>query len=165
MCNAHIPRRKISDRYGKMFFPFYRGRDAGRTPMQWNTGTNAGFTDGEPWLPLHKNYRNVNVESETANENSVLYTYRKMIELRKTLPSLQQGEIEFVETGHNNTMSYTRTLDGQKITVWLNFNSRKRKINCLSGSCKLLFSTHRKVVDNEVNFLFPFEAIVFSIKN
>ena len=144
-----------------MFFPFYRGRDAGRTPMQWNSGANAGFTVGEPWLPpLHKYYRDVNVESETADENSVLNAYRKMIELRKTLPALQQGEIQFVETGRNGILSYTRTLDGQEITVLLNFSSRKQKVSCISGNCKLLFSTHRRVVGNGVNFLFPFEAMV-----
>ena len=160
MTNARIPRRKIRDRYGKMFFPFYKGRDPGRTPMQWNTATNAGFTDGEPWLPLHQDFRKVNVESETANENSVLNTYRKMIELRKTLPALQQGEIEFVETGRNGILSYTRTLDDQQIQIFLNFSSRKKKISCWTENDRLLFSTHRKDVENEVNFLFPFEAMV-----
>ena len=145
-----------------MFFPFYRGRDAGRTPMQWNSGANAGFTDGEPWLLLHRNYRDVNVESETADENSVLNTYRKMFELRKMLPALQQGEIQFVETGRNGILSYKRILGGQKVTVLLNFSSRKQKVACLSTNCKLLFSTHRKVVDNGINFLFPFEAMVLA---
>jgi glycosidase len=83
-----------------------------------------------------------------------------MIELRKTLPALQQCEIQFVETGRNGILSYTRTLDGQEITVLLNFSSRKQKVSCISGNCKLLFSTHRRVVGNGVNFLFPFEAMV-----
>ena len=106
------------------------------------------------------NYRDVNVESETADENSVLNAYRKMIELRKTLPVLQQGEIQFVKTGCHGILSYTRTLDKQKVTILLNFSSRKQKVSCISGNCKLLFSTHRKVVDDEVNFLLPFEAMV-----
>jgi glycosidase len=83
-----------------------------------------------------------------------------MIELRKTLPALQLGEIEFVETGRNGILSYVRTLNGQKVTIMLNFSSRKQKVSCLSGNCKLLFSTHRKEVDSGVYFLFPFEGMV-----
>ena len=71
MTNAHIRRSQIRDRYGKMIWPFYKGRDQGRTPMQWNDETGGGFTSGEPWLPLHKDFRKVNVHTETNDETCV----------------------------------------------------------------------------------------------
>jgi len=162
MVNARIPRKQIRDRYGKMIWPVFMGRDRGRTPMQWNDSAGAGFTLGEPWLPLHKDFRKVNVECETADENSVWNTYRKMIELRKTLPALQQGEIEFIETGRNGILAYTRTLNDQQIRIALNFNSRKQKFSYFPRNCKILFSTSRKIVDNKDNMLLPFEAVVFT---
>jgi alpha-glucosidase len=160
MTNARIRRSQIRDRYGKMVWPFYKGRDQGRTPMQWNDSTGGGFTSGEPWLPLHKNFRKVNVESETADDNSVLNTYRRLIALRKATPTLQRGEIEFAETGEKGVLSYTRTLyDQQTITV-LNFSSHKRKYQCLQKNFKLLFSTHRTIADKGGIVLYPFEAVV-----
>ncbi len=54
--------------------------------MQWDHGKNAGFTRGEPWISLCDNYTEVNVAAALRDENSVFYTYQKLIALRK--PSL-----------------------------------------------------------------------------
>jgi alpha-glucosidase len=163
MTNARIRRKQIRDRYGKMFFPFYKGRDPARTPMQWNDSAGGGFTSGEPWLPLHKDFRKINVEKETADENSVLNTYRRLIAIRKATPALQSGDIEFLDMGHNGILSFTRTLGDQQILTVLNFSSSKRKFSCLRENYKLLFSTHRKVVENGEIVLCPFEAAVFEV--
>jgi hypothetical protein len=85
-----------------------------------------------------------------------------MIALRKMLPALQLGEIEFVETGRNGILAYTRTLDGQKIWIAVNFSSRKQKLSCLSENFTLLFSTHPKTASLGKNMLSPFEAAVFA---
>jgi len=162
MTNAHIRRSQIRDRYGKMIWPFYKGRDQGRTPMQWNDETGGGFTSGEPWLPLHKDFRKVNVHSETNDENSVLNTYRRLIALRKATPALQCGEIEFEETGRNDILSYTRTLNDQQTLTVLNFSSRKRRFPCaVQKGFRLVFSTQRNMIAKNGEFvLFPFEAVV-----
>jgi len=163
MINVRIPRRQIRDRYGKMIWPFYKGRDQGRTPMQWNNETVGGFTSGEPWLPLHEDFRKVNVHSETNDEKSVLNAYRQLIALRKAIPALQCGEIEFEETGRNNILSYTRTLNDQQTLTILNFSSRKRRFPCaVKDGFRLVFSTHRNMIVKNGEFvLFPFEAMVF----
>jgi len=163
MTNARISRKQIRDPYGKKIWPIYRGgRDRGRTPMQWNDSESGGFTSGEPWLSLHRDFRKVNVENEIADEYSVWNTCRKMIELRKTLPSLQLGNIEFVETGHNGILAYTRTFDDQQVWIALNFSSRKQNLSRFSQNCQLLFSTRPKIVDTGKNLLYPFEAVVFT---
>lgn len=62
--------------------------------MQWDNGKNAGFTQGEPWINLCNNYANVNVAAALNDENSVLYTYQKLIALRKTQPVLIWGDYQ-----------------------------------------------------------------------
>ncbi len=161
MINARIPRKQIRDRYGKMFWPLYKGRDQGRTPMQWNADTGGGFTDSEPWLALNKNYHTVNAESEIADENSVLNTYRRLITLRKAVPALQQGKIEFTETGQKGILSYTRTLDDQQTHVILNFNSHKRNFPEISEGYTLVFSTHDNYTIGDPLVLQPFEAVIY----
>jgi alpha-glucosidase len=164
MTNVHIPYRQINDQYGKMFWPLYNGRDPGRTPMQWDAGTAGGFTSGEPWLPLHKNYQHVNTENEAADENSVLNVYRRLIALRKEMTVLQQGGIEFTETGNNGILSYTRILGDQQIQVILNFSPRKRTIPGMPEDDELIFSTHRNSIDEGSKLVLqPFEAMVISL--
>ena len=57
-------------------------RDNARTPMQWNTQKNAGFTTGTPWLKVNDNYTEINMETQDADPDSVLNYYRKLIALR-----------------------------------------------------------------------------------
>lgn len=71
-----------------------KSRDNSRKPMQWDNGKNAGFTQGEPWINLCNNYANVNVAAALSDENSVLYTYQKLIALRKTQPVLIWGDYQ-----------------------------------------------------------------------
>ncbi len=60
-----------------------KARDNARTPMQWNTSREAGFTKGTPWYPVNPNYTQINAEMELENENSIFYYYQKLIKLRK----------------------------------------------------------------------------------
>lgn len=71
-----------------------KSRDNSRKSMQWDNGKNAGFTQGEPWINLCNNYANVNVAAALSDENSVLYTYQKLIALRKTQPVLIWGDYQ-----------------------------------------------------------------------
>jgi hypothetical protein len=67
------------------------GRDGCRTPMQWNAEAQGGFTDGEPWLPLAKDYVLENVANLSADAHSILSLYRALIKLRKATPELVAG--------------------------------------------------------------------------
>ena len=59
-------------------------RDNARTPMQWNSSKNAGFTSGKPWLPVHEDFKSCNVEVQEQNSDSVLNFYQKMSALRNS---------------------------------------------------------------------------------
>ena len=59
-------------------------RDNARTPMQWTSGENGGFTKGTPWLKVNPLFKDVNVEAQEQHPDSVLNYYRKLVALRKS---------------------------------------------------------------------------------
>jgi oligo-1,6-glucosidase len=103
------------------------GRDNARTPMQWSGGKpNAGFTSGEPWIPVMDNYREVNVETERKNDEGVLKMWRDMIDLRrKHEDSFVYGRFELVEMDNKELFMYTKKCEKEEIFVVLNFTSEE----------------------------------------
>jgi alpha-glucosidase len=165
MENADIPKHKIRDLYGKFFYPFYKGRDGSRTPMQWNNTDFAGFSTTETYLPVNKNYKSINVETESKDENSIYSIYKKLITLRKRHIVLQSGEIEFLNKGNKNVLIYSRYLGNKKITILLNFGFSRKKIKN-TEVLTVLFSTHKKNI-TEIEgtvFLEAYEGLVLESK-
>ncbi|WP_181687285.1 glycoside hydrolase family 13 protein [Halorhabdus salina] len=101
----------------------YRSRDHSRTPMQWTDGTNAGFTEGDPWLKLNDNYREINVEAARADSNSVLDHYRDLIDLRHEWDVLVYGDYELLLPDHEQLYAYTRTLGEERALIVLNWSA------------------------------------------
>ncbi len=83
------------------------GRDPQRTPMQWSAHANAGFSTGEPWLPVAPEYAAVNVEAQREALRSMLTLYRKLIELRRGEPALETGRFERVAS-EGDVLAYIR---------------------------------------------------------
>lgn len=74
-------------------------RDPARTPFQWDSNANAGFsTNSTTWLPINPNYVTVNVESESAQTKSHLNVYKQLVELRNT-KTLQYGDLLYGSIG------------------------------------------------------------------
>ena len=100
-------------------------RDNGRTPFQWGTTTNAGFTTGTPWLKVNTNYKYINVATEINDKNSPLNYFKKMIQLRKNNKELfVYGKYELIDKANPNVFAYTRTSAKEKILILLNFNKK-----------------------------------------
>ena len=97
-------------------------RDNGRTPMQWDESTQAGFTEGTPWLKVNPNYEKINVQNQDQDEASVLNYFRKMIRVRKANPVLIYGQYDMLFPEHEQLYAYTRTLGDTKVLVLLNFS-------------------------------------------
>ncbi|WP_202765482.1 alpha-glucosidase, partial [Enterococcus lactis] len=74
-----------------------KGRDNARTPMQWNAREHAGFTTGIPWLRVNPNYKEINAEEALADQDSVFYMYKKLIDLRRKHDIIVWGDYELVE--------------------------------------------------------------------
>ena len=65
MRDIRVRRKDILDPIGKRYWPIFKGRDGCRAPMQWDTSRNAGFSNGEPWLPVHPNYTHRNADAQS----------------------------------------------------------------------------------------------------
>jgi alpha-glucosidase len=118
------PKRKedVKDPIGKTGWPAEKGRDGERTPMQWNDGPNAGFSEKEPWLPVPPSYETHNVESEERDPESILNLYKKVLTLRHTNAALLDGTYTALNEGDPNVMSYLRSFKGKAVLVALNMS-------------------------------------------
>lgn len=109
MANTPIPIRDALDPVVKTFFrwvpdavasrlPERINRDEMRTPMQWSGGPNAGFCPAgvRPWLPANPNRVAVNVELETADPDSILSLYRRLLALRREQPAIHRGTLRLL---------------------------------------------------------------------
>jgi maltose alpha-D-glucosyltransferase / alpha-amylase len=99
-------------------------RNSVRTPMQWSSGVNAGFSTADPerlWLPLIQNavfgYQAVNVESQQRNPTSLLNWLRRLVEVRKQARIFGRGSIEFLKPDNHRVLAFTRTLGRETILV------------------------------------------------
>ncbi|WP_433625157.1 glycoside hydrolase family 13 protein [Halomicrococcus sp. NG-SE-24] len=99
----------------------HRSRDNARTPMQWSDEQYAGFTDGEPWIPVNPDHETVNVDEAMANEESVWHYYRNLIDLRHENDVLVYGEYDLLLEEDPDVYAYLRTLDDERALVVLNF--------------------------------------------
>jgi len=130
MKDAKIPRERLQDPLGKRWYPFYPGRDGSRAPMQWENKPGAGFTDGEPWLPVGPELTERNVANQEEDPNSLLNFYRRLIWLRKELPPLQTGSYRSLEDGVPfDCFIYLRELEQEKIMIALNFSDLNKKVH------------------------------------
>lgn len=163
MPDSPIRRSDVMDTIGKMYWPIVKGRDGERNPMQWNSGTFAGFSTVKPWLPLNADYSAANVESQDKDPLSVLNFYRKLIALRRAQPALQKGDFEFVEAD-GDIMVYRRIYENKSIYIILNFSSKPRKnFYGLDIKGSVLLGTHRgrgSSIDKGAFEVYPYEVLV-----
>ncbi|WP_099360839.1 glycoside hydrolase family 13 protein [Fredinandcohnia onubensis] len=97
-------------------------RDNSRTPMQWSSAENAGFTAGEPWMGVNPNFMEINVEKQQADDDSVLHFYKKMIDLKKANKVFTYGVYDLLLAEDPQLYVYTRTLGDEKVVVVTNLS-------------------------------------------
>ena len=120
------------------------GRDNARTPMHWDSSTNAGFTTGTPWIKVMDSYTNINVREQIGDNSSVLSFWKKMLVLRKTHRDLfVYGTFEILDYENGSTFTYIKAFKGERALVTLNFTETPcsfEKPKTLSGELKLVMS-------------------------
>lgn len=137
-----------------------RARDNSRTPMQWNAGKFAGFSEGEPWLKVPANHAAINVEAEEADKDSILNYYRELVHLRKEYKVISEGSIEFLETGHDDVIAYERRLGDERIVVFCNFSGEERTVSGIALHGRVLIGNYA----GTHKMLQPYEALVMLVK-
>lgn len=124
MRDISLARSQIQDPVGKRYWPFNKGRDGCRSPMQWNAKQNAGFTTGEPWLPVNKDYIVRNVDSQAASPASLLTFYKELIQLRRAHPALNAGNLDMKKADNDDLLVYQRQAGDEKMLIVLNFSKQ-----------------------------------------
>ncbi|NIJ08029.1 alpha-glucosidase [Sphingomonas vulcanisoli] len=116
------------------------GRDPVRTPMPWDASANAGFTSGEPWLPLNGDWRTRNVATEEGDRGSLLALYRDLLALRRAHPALAMGAVRRIEAD-GDVLAYERMQGQERMLVVLNLGAEDQVLNLPGEGWSLLFST------------------------
>lgn len=146
------------------FWPcmLFTSRDNARTPVQWDDSTNAGFTEGTPWIPVNPNYKDINARAELEDPDSVFHYYQKLIALRKQYPLIVYGKYELLMAEDENLFVYTRELDGQKLLTVCNFSEQEQEFvipeEFRNGEC--LICNLSNDYSREACVLKPYEAFV-----
>jgi alpha-glucosidase len=143
MHDVPIPPEQVRDPFEKNVPGLGLGRDPERTPMQWSGEAQAGFTTGEPWLPIAEDYRSVNVHVENEDATSMLNLYRRLIQMRRAEPALAVGDFAPVPAD-GNLMAYVRKADRRRLLIVLNLGPQPQTFNTsdLEAPASLLLSTH-----------------------
>ncbi|PKO15439.1 MAG: hypothetical protein CVU39_11030 [Chloroflexi bacterium HGW-Chloroflexi-10] len=165
-------RAMVQDPVGKHYWPFYKGRDGCRSPMQWQPDTNGGFTSGTPWLPQHANVLTRNVAAQETQQDALLPLYRSLLRVRKNSSALQGGFYQPLTFDPRRMLAYLRQDSEQTVLVALNFSRRKVKLFLSTSLARtdwqFLYSTHRsecpKIHQRAIQ-LEPFEVLLLSDSN
>lgn len=146
-----------------------RSRDLARTPMQWSASEHAGFTTGEPWLPVEGTDEQITVAAAERDPESVLHYYRSLIEYRHEMDVLVYGEYQLLCPEDEQVYAYTRALEDDQVLIVLNWSSEDAEID-LSAEVdadisSLMIGTHGSDEDATLRHmaLAPYEARVYHL--
>lgn len=145
-------------------------RDNARTPFQWNSSQNAGFTTGIPWIEVNPDYKKVNVAEEEVSPDSVLNYFKDAIKCRKENKELIYGDYFLIDEDNICIYAYLRQWHGEKILVTLNFSSHDAFMEKIDGIelTNIILHNYKNrnqqdiLLDNKLH-LFPYEAIVWKL--
>ena len=143
-------------------------RDNSRTPMQWNSTDNGGFTTGMPWMKVNKNYKKINVEDELKDDDSILNFYKDMIKIRKENRTLIYGKYKLVLKDDDKIYAYTRTLNNEKYIIITNISEENVKFDYDEEKLKykdLLLSNYKVNEHEDITkfILKPYEARLYKL--
>lgn len=138
-------------------------RDNSRTPMQWNEGPQAGFTDGTPWIGVNGNHSYINAEAELQDQDSIFHYYRKLVNLRKEYDVIAYGDFEPISKAHPSVFAYKRSYRDEQLLVVNNFYGKETvcSIEASAEEYQWMLGNYpsRQLKGSEIN-LKPYESIV-----
>ncbi len=144
-------------------------RDNARTPMQWNTAKNAGFTQGTPWMKINGNYREINAQSQIQNPDSVFCFYQKALDLRKQYADIvRDGEFSPIDKRNKHVLAFTRQLNGKYLLAVCSLSPKSAKCKipaylCTGQATLLLRNTKQPIALTETVYLPPCTCALWEI--
>jgi glycosidase len=136
----------------------HASRDNARTPMQWTSGPQGGFTTGTPWLKVNGNHTTINAETEDSDPDSVLNWFRTLMAYRNGSDVLKQGRFRLISR-EKNWIKIERRLGNEKVVAAMNWSDKPVRLPLLG--CPVLSTHGTKKVDCELQ---PWEAVLIEEK-
>ena len=140
-------------------------RDNARTPVQWDSSKNAGFTTGTPWLPLNPNYKKINVAEQEKDPESVLSYYKKLTALRKNpeyKETMVYGDFVPFMADEDRLMAFYRK--GEKTLLILgNYRKEERELELPAPVKKLVLSNAEPQITGRKITLSGYEATILEV--
>jgi len=122
LAEAEVPFEALQDPYGITFWPNFKGRDGCRTPLPWTDAPLAGFTAGQPWLPIPPEHRAAAVAVQERDPDSVLAAFRGFLAWRHSQPALLHGSIRFIESAEP-VLLFERMLADETLLLAFNLSA------------------------------------------
>ena len=161
-----VPPELVQDPFEKKQPGKGLGRDPERSPMQWDTSANAGFSAAKPWLPVAADYAEVNVAVQQQQEDSMFRFYQQMLALRRKEPALAVGSYHDFGTP-DQVFGFTRSYEGRRLLVLLNFGVEQQSVlhgHLLHGEVLISTLMSRAGETADGNFLLqPHEGVVIAL--
>jgi alpha-glucosidase len=137
LSEAELAREQLRDPFGIAYYPEFRGRDGSRTPMPWHHDhDHAGFTTGEPWLPVPAAHRSASIATQEADPQSPLQAWRTLIAWRKAHPALRLGEMTLLDLPAP-LLGFERRSREERLVLVFNLGSRAATLD-LAGIAELV---------------------------
>lgn len=158
--------KKVFSREEMLHYLRYKSRDNARTPFQWDDGENAGFTEGEPWIMVNPNYKEINAKEQREREDSVFHYYQKLIRLRKENLVIVYGSYDLLLPDSREIFAYTRTLGEEKLLVLCNYSAEAQQVERpeeFRNSETMIANCEIQTQENTV-IMPPYGAVVYHIK-
>ena len=125
-------------------------RTGARTPMQWNAGKNAGFSDGdgEMYLPIYDDYKEINVDTQLKEEDSLINEVQKLVEIKRTYPELFGCGNEFELISDTYPLVFKRTTGEESLLCAVNPSERECTVDIKTG--EVLASSNAEITENKI---------------
>ena len=143
-----------------------KGRDHARTPMQWRSDqAHAGFTVGQPWIPVNNNFTEINVAQNLAEKDSVFATYQQLIQYRKDHDIVVKGDFQLLYPDHPAVFAYKRQWQDDAFVVFANVSEEEQTVDVAELSLNdVIINNYDEVTvrDGQLT-LEPYQAIAITI--
>ena len=143
-----------------------KGRDHARTPMQWRGDqAHAGFTAGQPWIPVNDNFTEINVAQNLAEKDSVFATYQQLIQYRKDHDIVVKGDFQLLYPDHPAVFAYKRQWQDDAFVVFANVSEEEQTVDVAELSLNdVIINNYDEVTvrDGQLT-LEPYQAIAITI--
>ncbi|MFZ9197422.1 MAG: glycoside hydrolase family 13 protein [Bacilli bacterium] len=138
-----------------------KGRDHARTPMQWSSKPFAGFSTHQPWLPVHPQFRSINVEQDATSRHSIQRFLKQLIQIRKEHDVFINGSLQFLDFQHPEIYAYIRENASESLMIISSFSSKPISLKIEDNQdWEILLSNHPTLRLKTITRIPPYAGIL-----